>query len=200
MSMQSSRYRKNVLALPFSAMQSFYLAILLFIIAVQSHATVTHSASNGFAIELSTTIKAPPIMLYRTLIRDISRWWDPEHTYSGESANLYIEDKVPGCFCEKLNERPAVQHMAVIYTAPGELLRMQGGLGPLQSMAATGTMSWSFAKKEKGSTEIRLSYHVSGYAPEGLDKLAAAVDGVLHHQLQRFKDFAEKKIRIQVKP
>jgi hypothetical protein len=34
-----------------------------------------------------------------------------------------------------------VRHMQVVYVDPGKTLRMIGGLGPLQSMAATGSMT-----------------------------------------------------------
>lgn len=182
-----------------SVLSSIHLGIMLFLIPLATYADITSSAKDGFTIQQTITMKAPPIMVYRSLVRDIGKWWNSEHTFSGNSANLYIEDKAQGCFCEKLDEKPAIQHMNIIYAAPGELLRMQGGLGPLQSMAVTGSMSWTFVKKGKGVTEIRLNYNVGGYTPEGLDKLASAVDGVLHQQLQRLKDFTERKIRIQSK-
>jgi hypothetical protein len=37
-----------------------------------------------------------------------------------------------------------------------------------------------------------MTYAAGGYAPGGLDKLAAAVDSVLSRQVQLLKAFAEK--------
>lgn len=60
----------------------------------------------------------------------------------------------------------------------------------MQAMAVHGSMTWSFAADE-GKTTIELTYAVTGYDPDGLDRLAVAVDGVLGDQLNRLKGFLE---------
>ena len=62
-------------------------------------AEVADSAAGGFTVKSTLTIKAAPEEVYRRLIR-IGDWWNAEHTYSGDSHNLSIEEKAGGCFCE----------------------------------------------------------------------------------------------------
>jgi hypothetical protein len=73
---------------------------------------------------------------------------------------------------------------------PGKLLRLSGGLGPLQSLGVTGSLSWSFAAVA-GGTKIEVSYSVGGFSPDGFETLAPVVDGVLRDQLQRLAAFAD---------
>jgi hypothetical protein len=78
----------------------------------------------------------------------------------------------------------------VVFIEPDRLLRMQGGLGPLQSMAVSGSMT--FTLDEDGSaTRLRYHYSVGGWAPEGLQQMAAPVDQVQLGQLLRLKRYIE---------
>ncbi|HEX2493499.1 MAG TPA: hypothetical protein VHK24_06950, partial [Steroidobacter sp.] len=43
-------------------------------------------------------------------LADIAKWWDPEHTYSGDARNLTLDTQVRGCFCEKLGLYAAIEH------------------------------------------------------------------------------------------
>jgi hypothetical protein len=67
---------------------------------------------------------------------------------------------------------------------------MTGGLGPLQSMAATGSMVFRFAP-EQGGTKLEVTYAVTGYLHAGMNTLAAPVEGVLTQQFTRFKSYVE---------
>jgi len=71
-------------------------------------AEVIDSASSGFTVKTTLTIGASPDDVYRRLIRNVGDWWDPAHTYSGNSHNLSIEEKPMGCFCEKLPNQGGV--------------------------------------------------------------------------------------------
>ena len=53
-------------------------------------------------------------------LADIGKWWDPEHTYSGDSRNLTLEPFVRGCFCEKLSLYAGIEHATVDLCAAGE--------------------------------------------------------------------------------
>jgi hypothetical protein len=79
-----------------------------------------------------------------------------------------------------------IEHMRVVYAQPGQMLRLQGGLGPLQSQAASGTLTWQL-KPVADRTEITQTYVVGGYIPMGAEKLAPLVDKVLAEQLQRLQ-------------
>ena len=73
---------------------------------------------------------------------------------------------------------------------PGKQLVMAGALGPLQALAATGSMTIKLAPAD-GGTKLDVVYTVVGYLPAGMNTLAAPVDGVLKLQFGRLKNFAE---------
>jgi hypothetical protein len=153
-------------------------------------AEVVDSSAIGFTIQDTVIIEANPIEVYHTLVADIGRWWDSTHTFSGHAANLSIDDKAGGCFCEKLENGGSVRHLEVVFADPGKTLRMIGGLGPLQAMAVAGVMEWSISNAISG-TIVKVNYVIGGYRPGGLQKMAPLVDNVLYEQLVRLKVFTE---------
>lgn len=157
--------------------------------ASPSLAKVVDSAENGFTVQHSVTVDASPAKAYQALV-NVAAWWHPDHTWSGDSNKLSLEPKAGGCFCERLNGQGSVQHLEVVYADPGKLLRLRGGLGPLQSMGVTGSMSFDFSENA-GSTMVTLTYQVGGYYPQGLNTLADVVNEVLSMQLVRFEEFVK---------
>jgi hypothetical protein len=79
------------------------LAPLTLVIAIAGPASadVKSVASNGFEVASAATIAAPPDRVYAAL-GEVGRWWSPSHTFSRDAANLSIELRAGGCFCEKL--------------------------------------------------------------------------------------------------
>jgi uncharacterized protein YndB with AHSA1/START domain len=110
-----------------------------------SHAEVVDSSSTGFTVRTTLTIHAAPEVVYSKFMRNIGDWWNPGHTFCGSSHNLSIEEKAGGCFCEKLAGGGGVRHLEAIYLAPGKSVILSGALGPLQSLAAPGSMTVQFA-------------------------------------------------------
>ena len=151
-----------------------------------ARADVASVGDNGFVSKNVVTVPVDAAKAYAALL-DVAQWWDPAHTYSGDAANLSIEAKPQGCFCEKLPNGGFVRHMTVIFGAPGKMLRLEGGLGPFQSLAAAGILTWTFKSDEKGSTVVELVYTAGGYSPTGWKDLAAGADGVLRGQLERYQ-------------
>jgi uncharacterized protein YndB with AHSA1/START domain len=160
-------------------------------VACPASAEVKSVTPNGFEVVTAATIAAPPDRVYAAL-GGIGRWWSPSHTFSRDAANLSMELRAGGCFCERLKNGGTVQHMQVVYAAPGEGLRLRGGLGPLQMEGVDGTLSWTL-KPADGGTNVTLSYVVGGYIRSGMEQWAPRVDRVLDEQLQRLKSFAEGK-------
>ena len=158
---------------------------------VTARADVVDSGATGFTVKIVEHIAAPPAKVFATAIA-IGTWWGPDHTYSGVAANMTIDPRPGGCWCEKLLNGGGVKHMDVVFVDPGRLLRFTGGLGPLQAMAATGSMTWAFKAAGDG-TDLTWTYAVTGYQPGGLQQIAPAVDGVLALQLTSLKTVAEKK-------
>jgi uncharacterized protein YndB with AHSA1/START domain len=151
---------------------------------------VVDSSASGFTVRTALAIKAAPAEVYRRLVRNVGDWWDPNHTFSGNAHNLSIEEKVPGCFCEKLPDGGGVRHMEVVYVAPGKTLRLSGGLGPMQAIAAAGSMTIQLSAAESG-TKLEVTYAVAGYLPAGMNTWAAPADGVVEEQFTRLKNYIE---------
>lgn len=152
-------------------------------------AEVVDSSANGFTVKQTVNIQAPPQDVYAKIFR-VSDWWSPAHTFSQDSHNLSLEEKVGGCFCEKLPSGGGVKHMEVVYVAPAKIIVLHGALGPLQSMAAAGSMQIQLSAAE-GGTKVEVTYAVGGYLAAGLNTWAGPVDGVLKMQFARLKSLVE---------
>ena len=160
-------------------------------VAGPAAAEVKSITANGFEVASTATIAAPPDRVYAAL-GEVGRWWSPSHTFSKDAANLSLELRAGGCFCERLKNNGSVQHMQVVYAAPGVGLRLRGALGPLQTEGVDGALSWTL-KPAGGGTGVTLSYVVGGYIRGGVEQWAPRVDRVLDEQLQRLKGYIEGK-------
>src|SRR6185436_7136052 len=80
-----------------------------------AHAEIVSAGPSGFNIRHSVDVPntAPPVIW--AALSDVSKWWDPEHTYSGDARNLTLEPFVRGCFCEKLSLYAGIEHGHVVY-------------------------------------------------------------------------------------
>jgi uncharacterized protein YndB with AHSA1/START domain len=124
------------------------------------------------------------------VVNNVGDWWNSMHTFSGDAHNLSIDGKAAGCFCEKLPGGGSVRHMEVVYADPGKKLVFSGALGPLQSIAATGSMTMQLSPAGEG-TKLTVVYTVTGYLPAGMNTWAAPVDSVLTEQFTRLKSLIE---------
>jgi uncharacterized protein YndB with AHSA1/START domain len=149
--------------------------------ATPAAAEVKSATPAGFEVQSTLVVAATPEQTYAMLGR-IGQWWNKDHSWSGDAANLNLELRAGGCFCERLKAGGGVEHMRVVYAEPGKQLRLQGGLGPLQAEAVAGTLTWTL-KAVPGGTEVTQNYVVGGYVRGGADKFAAPVDMVLGQQL-----------------
>jgi uncharacterized protein YndB with AHSA1/START domain len=150
-------------------------------------AELTRSGEQAFTVEHGITTTAAPYVAWRTLTAHIDQWWNPAHSWSGEAARLYMETERGGCFCERLPDGGFVEHLRIVYLAPGREIRFEGGLGPLQTMPVEGRMTWTIEPAGSGSA-IRFTYQVFGNPEGGLAGIAPAVDGVIGEQLQRLAE------------
>src|SRR6267154_1266310 len=140
--------------------------------------------------KFGVNVNAAVAKVYDVLVGQVGSWWNPEHTYSHDAKNLSIDPRPGGCFCEKLPNGGGVEHLRVVYVAPPEVLRLSGGLGPLQGSGVAGSMTWKLTG-DGDHTRVQLSYSVGGFIVGGFDKIAPAVESMLNEQLNRLKQFAE---------
>ena len=165
--------------------------ILILAAAGSAAAEVKSVTPTGFEVLSKATIAAPAGRVYAAL-GEVGHWWDPSHTFSRDAANLSIELRAGGCFCERLKDGGSVQHLRVVYAAPGQGLRLRGALGLLQTEGVDGTLSWTL-KPGEGGTNVTLSYVIGGYIRSGMEQWAPKVDRVLDEQLQSLKNYVEGK-------
>ena len=169
---------------------TFMITVLAFSLSSQTTADVVAKSATGFVSKHVLTISAPRTRVFHALTDEVGRWWNPEHSYSGVAANFSIDARAGGCFCERLKDG-SVAHMTVVFVERDSVLRMIGGLGPLQAMAVVGSMTFTLATADGGGTRLEYEYAVGGYSPDGLQGLAEPVDRVQLGQLQRLQRFIE---------
>jgi len=158
------------------------LALLALTQAMPAGAEVKESSDSGFTVSHVQTVAVKPDKVWAALIAP-ARWWSPAHSWSGNAANLALDPKVGGCFCERWTGGDA-EHARVIQIIRGKLLRLRGALGPLQSEALTGTLTFVLTPEGTG-TKISVDYVVGGHARFALKDIAPAVDGVIGEQVGR---------------
>lgn len=159
------------------------------LVAAPAQATVTNVGPSGFTVQEVVQITVPVARVWDTILKP-GGWWNSEHSYSHDANNMTIEPRAGGCWCERW-AGGSVEHMRVVYVAPGKAIRMRGGLGPLQEMGVEGAMTWTLTSTVGGGTQITLDYAVGGYSPRGFAGLAPAVDGVLMEALNRMQMFLQ---------
>ena len=171
-------------------MKNAMLACSLLLIAVPATAEVRDAAGNGFTTVNEVVIAAGRAETWVAAVGAVGKWWSSDHTVSGDAARMSITPELQGCFCETLGEKAGVVHLTVTMLNPTVMLRMTGGLGPLGLMGVDGNMTWEFEDTEDG-TRVRFTYAVGGYAADGLNQIAPAVDFVIGEALGRLKAFVE---------
>lgn len=158
--------------------------------AAPAAAKVVSEREGAFVTRDVAVVKAD---LRTTWLKLISpgEWWDDAHSWSGDAANMSIVPQGGGCFCERIPAEDSktsigldgsVQHMVVLNATPDLVLRMRGGLGPLQSEPVDGVLTIALSKTEQG-TLIAFEYAVGGFMRFETPVIAKAVDGVMSQQL-----------------
>ena len=154
------------------------------------HAEIKDQAANGFTVENSQWVPVAPAQAWRGLVQDVGQWWPADHTWWGDASKLRIDARAGGCFCEIDGDRQA-WHMSVVFVEPNQLLRMSGGLGPLQGMGLSGALEWRLVEENQG-TRITLWYRAGGYTPDDLRAFAKVVDKVQAQQLAGLAEHLRK--------
>jgi len=171
-------------------MRGLVAAVALAAGVLPANGAVTDVAANGFTVEYSIIVAAPPTRVYAALIQP-SRWWSSDHTFSGSAANLTLDARAGGCFCEKLADGGSVRHLIVVNVVPGRLLRLEGMLGPFQAVAGNGVMTFTLTADGSG-TKLDMVYQIAGNADmkiggKGYDFWSGGADKMLGEQMGRLK-------------
>ncbi len=108
---------------------AFYaiLGMAAFCSMTAANGEVTNIADNGFTVQHQTVIAGDNEAVWKAMIAP-SRYWNPDHSWSGNAENFYLVPQAGGCFCELIrttsddnikSSEGSVQHMRVIYARNG---------------------------------------------------------------------------------
>jgi uncharacterized protein YndB with AHSA1/START domain len=152
-------------------------------------AEVLAAGANGFSLSETAHIAAPPDKVYAAIVTP-SQWWSSQHSFSGSAANFTLDAKEGGCWCETLPNGGFVEHLRVVYAAPGNALRLRGALGPFQGWGVDGAMTFALKGDDK-STDLAITYNLGGFNKDGFEAVSKGADGVLAEAALRLKSFVE---------
>jgi hypothetical protein len=161
-------------------------ALTLF--ASPATADVVSANANGFEVRHSVNLVIPQQKAF-SAFSEVQNWWSKDHTYSGTAANLSLQLRPGGCFCERLDNGGGIEHLRVTYVQPGERIVLSGSLGPLLYEATSGVMDVK-VERIAGGSRITMDYRAAGFAKGGAAELAPIVDKVLGEQMKRLRVYA----------
>ena len=168
----------------------FAAASLAVLSAAPTKAEVVSTTPTGFVTRDTAQIAADPMAVWLALTKP-GEWWNDEHTWSGDAANLTLTPQAGGCFCETIPGGDvgnasamdgSARHAMVVQAFPLKVLRLRGGLGPLQGEPAEGVLTITL-KEIPGGTRVLWEYNVGGSMRFEVPAIAAAVDSVMSQQL-----------------
>lgn len=171
----------------------YLLALGLLAASAPAAADVVSASPNGFEIRHTVNLVVKPEVAFQAF-GNVAAWWNPEHSYSGSSANLSLTLTPGGCFCERFAKGGGIEHMHVTFVDPGKQVVMTGALGPLLYEATAGVLDVQVKSTGSGS-QLTLDYRAAGFYKGGADKLAPIVDQVLADQLKRYRTYATARPR-----
>jgi len=136
--------------------------LLIVVIASPASADVVSANGNGFHIRETVQMVVPTDRAYAAFAR-LPLWWNKDHTYSGDSANLNLALTAGGCLCERLKDGGGVEHMRIAFIDPGKRIVMTGSLGPLLYEATSGVMDVQI-ERIAGGAKVTMDYKAAGFA------------------------------------
>ena len=145
-------------------------------------ADVVSASDTHFVLRQEAVSPLPPAQLWQRLIRPAD-WWHPDHTYSGDAANLSLTAAAGGLWREDW-AGGSVAHGEVKYVKHGEALRLEAPFGPLQALGAYAIWTITIEPGEGGSKVV---FDEVATAPPGSDmaEMAKAVDYVKSEGIRR---------------
>ncbi len=162
-------------------------AATLAVLGGLANAEVKDAGADHFVLSYSKTLDVAPAKAYAA-IASVERWWNGQHTFSGDASNLGMKAEAGSCFCEQWKDN-TVEHARVIMVIRDQAFRMAGAFGPLQGMAVNAVLSIG-TRAEGSGTLLTMVYRVNGVAGSALDKLAPDVDQVIGEQFARLANYA----------
>ena len=158
---------------------------LALIVPATGQAEVLSVSDTHFALRQEARSELTPEQLWQRLIRPAT-WWHPDHTYSGDAANLSLDVQAGGLWREDWDGR-SVAHGRVLFVDPGKVLRLDAPFGPLQGLGAYTMWTITITPDENGSAVV-FDEVSTGPPTAKLTDVAGAVDYVKSEAIRRLVD------------
>lgn len=146
-------------------------------------AEVVSSSDSGFVLSHEATSTLAPDALFARMM-DPSRWWDPEHSYSGKATNISMGNRAGDHWREDW-AGGSVIHGEVLQVINGQMLMLSAPFGPLAATGAECIWTIRLTPTEDGGTKVMSSHVVVGGSDTGLASMAGPVDFVMGNGITR---------------
>lgn len=153
-------------------------ALTALCVAPAGRAEIIERSADHFVLRYAVAMDAPAADVWSG-VGDLALWWNPAHTYGGDTANLTFAPVPGGCFCEKMKDGTIFEHGVIREVDPETGVLIDAALGPLKGK--TTMARWAFGWTGSGG-DVVMSYVVRG---PGLGAFADAVNGVMQDQYSR---------------
>ncbi|MEQ1687730.1 MAG: SRPBCC family protein [Sphingopyxis sp.] len=112
-------------------------------------------------------------------------WWSNDHTWSGDAANMTLDARAGGCWCEVVAGGPSVEHGRVLnFDRRRRTIVFDASLGPLQTEAIAARLQWQVVARDGGGSRVVWRYRF--IVPDGAGAgLGPIVEQVLTQQVER---------------
>ena len=148
-------------------------ATALLAVAAPASGEVVSRSADGFVLRFAVGVEAAPEDVV-TAVSELPQWWDPAHTYTGDSANLSLAFEQGGCWCETLADGTVFQH-AVVTGITADRVGMNAALGPLRDKATKAELTFGSEPENRGRL-VTIDFVVEG---PGLGAMADGVNMVM---------------------
>lgn len=158
------------------------LAAATLILSGPAAAEITARSDAGFTLSFERPVPASPQAILEA-VGHPERWWSSAHTYSGDAANISVDLRPGGCWCETL-PGGGVKHAEAVLVWPNQnMVRFEAPFGPLQGIGADAVLTMSWTPVEGQTTRrLRWTFVVNG---PGSGAMADAVHTVMDEQFGR---------------
>ena len=160
-------------------MKRFISIMALGLAAASASADVLDKEPGRFILKQDVRTAEPIDDVWARLIQPAT-WWHPDHTYSGDAANLSLDVQAGGLWREDW-DGGSVAHGEVLSVINGRQIRLRAPFGPLQSIASETIWTITLTPDGEGT---RIVFDEVAYG-HGVGDLAEAVDFVKTEAIAR---------------
>jgi hypothetical protein len=161
-------------------------AAVLTLCATPAAAEVVSRTADSFTLRYAVGAEIAPEDIPGAL-KDLPKWWDSAHTYSGSAANLSLDLTPGGCWCEKLADGTDFDHGRTVSATP-ESFVFNAPFGPLRGKATKAELTVTWPPANMGWTPT-WTMVVEG---PGIGAMAEGVDAVMGAGYARWMTWLER--------